>query len=68
MDRFESPKLTLPHPRITERAFVLVPLNDIAPDVVVSGKSIAEWAGICDRSGIEKARDDAGWWLAERTV
>lgn len=66
-EHFESPTLTLPHPRMTERAFVLVPLGDIAPDLVVGGKSIAGWALLCDRSGIEKARDEAGWWRDNRT-
>lgn len=32
-----SDKLTLPHPRLHERAFVLYPLNEIAPDLVIPG-------------------------------
>ena len=40
----EAPTLTLPHPRLHERAFVLVPLADLAPDLIhpVLGKSIRE--------------------------
>ena len=32
--RIDSPSLTVPHPRMIERAFVLMPLAEIAPDLV----------------------------------
>ncbi|MBN8458346.1 MAG: 2-amino-4-hydroxy-6-hydroxymethyldihydropteridine diphosphokinase [Verrucomicrobia bacterium] len=36
---FNSPTLTLPHPRLAERRFVLAPLADINPDLMLPGQS-----------------------------
>lgn len=51
-----TPSLVIPHPRLHERGFVLLPLMDIAPDLVhpVNKKSIREMVSQCDTSGIEK--------------
>ena len=51
-----EPGLTLPHPRLLERAFVLVPLAEIAPERVVAGRQVkAALAGL-DTTGIERLR------------
>lgn len=52
----DTPTLTVPHPRMHERAFVLVPLADIAPAWIepVSQKAIAELVQRVDCSGVRR--------------
>lgn len=49
----DDPALTLPHPRLTERAFVLVPLAEIASDLEIAGKKVSEWLKEVDTRGVE---------------
>lgn len=50
----ETPELTLPHPRLLERAFVLVPLVEIRPDLAVAGTRVRDALARVDARGIER--------------
>lgn len=54
--RAATPRLTLPHPYLLERAFVLVPLAEIAPELVLAGRPIAAW---CEENGAQQVRRSA---------
>ena len=50
----DTAELTLPHPGLFERAFVLVPLAEIAPERVIAGRRVREALAGLDASGIER--------------
>jgi len=55
--RLDKLELTLPHPRLFERAFVLVPLAEIAPERVIAGRRIADALARLSTEGIQRLPD-----------
>ena len=49
---FHDEKLTLPHPELFNRAFVLIPLADIAPGLRIGGRSVVEAARAMAHEGV----------------
>jgi 2-amino-4-hydroxy-6-hydroxymethyldihydropteridine diphosphokinase len=50
----QTETLTLPHPRVLERAFVLVPLAEIAPERKIGGRSVKAALADISIAGIER--------------
>lgn len=61
--RRDDPELTLPHPRLRERRFVLAPLAEIAPDLSVSpdGATVAELLARLGPMGAEDGVERVAW-------
>ncbi|GAB4300328.1 MAG: 2-amino-4-hydroxy-6-hydroxymethyldihydropteridine diphosphokinase [Thiohalomonadaceae bacterium] len=53
-----TPRLTVPHPGLAERSFVLHPLAELAPGLVLpDGRSLAALLEQCDSTGLEPLAD-----------
>lgn len=60
--KLHTDRLELPHPRMTGRGFVMMPLSDIAAEMVVDGRPVKAWLAEADIAGIELADAAADWW------
>lgn len=54
-----TPSLILPHPRAHERAFVLAPLAEIAPDYPLKGRTVREYLAELPQEGIFRLPENA---------
>ena len=52
----DEPGLTLPHPRLFERAFVLVPLAEIVPERLIRGVAVRAALARIDASGVTRLK------------
>jgi 2-amino-4-hydroxy-6-hydroxymethyldihydropteridine diphosphokinase len=52
--KLDEPGLTVPHPHMFERAFVLVPIAEILPNRVIAGRRIKDALATLDQTGIER--------------
>lgn len=55
--RLDTPRLTLPHPRMHERAFVLLPLRDLAPGMMLGHETLDALLARCGDQAIQPMVD-----------
>ncbi|MBE3588464.1 MAG: 2-amino-4-hydroxy-6-hydroxymethyldihydropteridine diphosphokinase [Thermoanaerobacteraceae bacterium] len=60
----DEPGLVVPHPRMHERAFVVVPLADLVPELVIPGRGkVSKLLAVVGRQGVEQLEKSEGQLL-----
>jgi 2-amino-4-hydroxy-6-hydroxymethyldihydropteridine diphosphokinase len=62
----DEPGLEVPHPRMAERAFVLLPLAEIAPELEIGQKTVAQLLATSDTKGINRVIPGGDWWRHQK--
>jgi 2-amino-4-hydroxy-6-hydroxymethyldihydropteridine diphosphokinase len=58
-DVIQHERLTVPHPGLHQREFVLYPLFEIAPELTIPGRgALRDWVAVCPRRGLEAMDDE----------
>ena len=52
-EEIKSDRLTVPHPYMTERDFVMIPLAEMSPQLIIKEKTAQEWAQHFDRQALK---------------
>lgn len=53
-----SERLTVPHPRMHERGFVMIPLKELNSSLVIRGKTVLDWCDILVDQEVRKMTDE----------
>lgn len=64
--RIDEEGLHVPHPRMSERAFVLAPLAELAPELMIDGRTVRERLNDLDTGAIVRLPRGGDWWRRPR--
>lgn len=60
-EEYDSERLKVPHPYMTQREFVLAPLAELAPQLQIKGKTVSEWLAELPPQGVHRIDNSKIW-------